>query len=69
MQTIMSTPIVTFQNGTKHLSDRDIGLGALKLYLVVSFPLVVLTFAAWYVVVWLERRKELKIKRAVSQAA
>lgn len=53
----MSTPIVKFQTGTNNIADREIGYGALKLFTVVSVPLMVLTFAAWILVNWLEKRK------------
>jgi hypothetical protein len=53
----MSTPIVTFKSGTKDMADREIGYGALKLFAVISVPLMILTFAAWIMVNWLEKRK------------
>jgi hypothetical protein len=56
----MSTPIVRFKNGTTEMADREIGYGALKLFAVVSVPLMVLTFAAWILVNWLEKRKARK---------
>lgn len=53
----MSTPIITFKDGTMNLSDREIGYGALKLFVVVSGPLMILTFAAWIIVNCVEKRK------------
>lgn len=61
----MSTPIVTFEPGSPKLADRNIAVGALQFYLVVSLPLVLLTFVAWYVVYWRENRKEKQRREAV----
>ena len=55
-QTLMSTsifrPTYTGQFGT------TVESGALKLYIVISLPLVVVTLLAWYGVYWWETRKE-----------
>ena len=56
----MSTPIVRFKNGTTEMADREIGYGALKLFAVISVPLMILTFAAWILVNRLEKRKARK---------
>lgn len=53
----MSTPIVDFEKGSSDLSLENIGVGALKLYLAVSLPLVLLTFIAYWIFKYTERRK------------
>lgn len=60
MQTLMSTPIVHFQNNDDGFSVRNIGFGALKLYLVISLPLVLLTLLAWGIFSLREKRRERK---------
>ena len=56
MQTLMSTDIF---NPTKTgLFGNTIELGALRLYITISLPLVVMTLLAWYAVYWWETRKE-----------
>ena len=57
----MSTPIVNFNQknlDNSEFSMKNIGVGALKLYMVVSVPLVVLTLLAWWAVSFREKRKE-----------
>lgn len=56
----MSTPIITFKSGMNSIADREIGWGALKLYALVSVPLMILTFAAWIFVNLTEKRKARK---------
>lgn len=53
----MSTPIVRFDSIDSGFSLKNVGLGALELYLVVSVPLVFFTFFAWYGVSWWEKRR------------
>lgn len=60
----MSTPVVQFNDDNENLSDRNIGVGALQFYVVVSVPLMLLTFASWYAVHWWERRKEKRRRKA-----
>ena len=60
MQTLMSTPIVEFPHDTSTFSSRNIGTGALDLYLVMSLPLMVLTFVAWGGMSWWYGRAERK---------
>ncbi|GAB7361634.1 hypothetical protein MBLNU230_g1685t1 [Neophaeotheca triangularis] len=58
ISTLMSTPIVTFEPGSAQLKDRVIAVGALQFFVLVSLPLVLLTFVAWYLVYRRENRKE-----------
>ncbi|KAH7123564.1 hypothetical protein B0J11DRAFT_435355 [Dendryphion nanum] len=48
ISTIMSTDIVRFEQG----SDKNVSYGALTLYLTITLPLMVVTFAGWYAVYW-----------------
>jgi hypothetical protein len=59
-QTLMSTPIVRFATGSPSISQSRISAGALSFYCAVSIPLVIFTFAAWWIVYWWEDRKEKK---------
>ena len=62
----MSTDIVQFQGSEPGLEDFQ--LGALKLYIYISVPLMVLTFAAWGVIYKLETWKaEKKKKKAIEK--
>ena len=56
MQTLMSTDI--FKNTDKGRFGDGVDLGALKLYIAISLPLVFITLLAWYGVYWWETRKE-----------
>ena len=56
MQTLMSTDI--FKTTNTGLFGNTVELGALRLYITISLPLVVLTLLAWYSVYWWETRKE-----------
>ena len=62
-QTLMSTPIVNFKTDKSTFGVTNIGLGALKLYLVISLPLVLITLLAWGLFSLHEKRKERKKKR------
>ena len=53
----MSTDIVHW-NQTNGVSSEIFQLGALKVYLAVSLPLMLVTFGVWYVFGWLEKRKQ-----------
>jgi hypothetical protein len=57
-QTLMSTDIIHFQTGSTGKSEKTFQLGALQLFLAISFPLMFLTFAAWYGVYWWVNRKD-----------
>lgn len=59
----MSTPLVDFDDegpSSSTFSWKNVGVGALKLYLAISLPLIFLTFLAWYAVYWWEKRREEK---------
>ena len=56
----MSTPIVNFNTTNSGFSLKNIGIGALELYLLVSMPLVFITFLAWYGVSKWEKRQAKK---------
>lgn len=49
---------MTFEPGSAQLKDRVIAVGALQFFVLVSLPLVLLTFVAWYLVYRRENRKE-----------
>lgn len=48
IQTVMSTPVVHFDPKDTTISLDNIGVAALRLYLAVSLPLIVVTFATWW---------------------
>lgn len=52
VQTIMSTDIVRFQPTRKGKTQKTFQQGALQLYLAITVPLMLFTFAAWYAVKW-----------------
>ena len=54
----MSTDIVKFRINKSGLLENSVQLGALQLYIVVSLPLMLITFLAWYGVYWWVNRKE-----------
>ncbi|KAK3645603.1 hypothetical protein LTR56_009043 [Elasticomyces elasticus] len=62
ISTLMSTPLVTFAEDphASTFSLRNIGVGALGLYLLVSLPLVFFTLLTWYGVHKWEQRRELQ---------
>lgn len=57
-QTLMSTPIVHFNKTNPDFSIKNIGFGALKLYLAASLPLVLITLLAWWAMRVREKRSE-----------
>lgn len=67
-QTLMSTPIVTFEADNKSFSSNNIGQGALQFYVAVSLPLMCLTFFAWYIVHWWESRRAKQHAKAMEDA-
>lgn len=56
ISTLMSTDIFKATNTGQF--DNTVQLGALRLYIAISLPLVVVTMLAWYGVYWWETRKE-----------
>ena len=65
----MSTPIVNFPANSSGFSNRNIGFGALEFYVVISLPLMCLTFAAWYFVYLREKRKEKRTPEETPQGS
>lgn len=63
----MSTDIVHFQTTSSGTSTRTVQLGALRLFIAISLPLMLITFSAWYVVYWWVDRIE-KTKEKDSQS-
>ena len=63
----MSTPIVTFIEGSPSIADSNISVGALGFYCAVSLPLVLLTFVAWYAVYWWENRSDKRRKAKLDE--
>ena len=68
-QTIMSTDIVQYQVTDTGNSQKVVQLGALQLYMAITVPLMLLTFAAWYGVYWWVDRAEDARSREKSQNA
>jgi hypothetical protein len=58
----MSTDIVHWDRNGNGKSHEIFQLSALKVYLVITLPLMVLSFAAWYAVYWWVDRKEKRVK-------
>lgn len=56
----MSTPIVHFDTTRNNFTVANIGFGALKMYLVISLPLVLLTLLVYGVVYIYDRHQEKK---------
>lgn len=56
MQALMSTDVFRATNTGQF--GNTVQLGALRLYVAISLPLVVVTMLAWYSVCWWEKRKE-----------
>lgn len=67
-QTLMSTPIVTFEAGSPSISHGTISAGALGFFVAVSIPLMVVTVLAWWASYWWEDRRERKEQRRLSNA-
>lgn len=59
----MSTDIVTYQASSKGVTHETVSSEALRLYLILSLPLTLATFLAWYGVYWYITWKEEKLKR------
>jgi hypothetical protein len=64
----MSTPIVHFGPNSSGFSSQNIGTGALQFFLVISLPLMCLTFAAWYFVYLRERHRANREELAQEEA-
>ena len=63
----MSTPIIAFDNGSSGTPEnfsltKNVGYGALKLYLAFSLPCVALTFLVWVAVYKWEKRRDAQRK-------
>lgn len=56
MQTIMSTDIVKWESTQE--SGKVFQLGALQLYLAITIPMMLATFAAWWGVYWWVNRRQ-----------
>jgi hypothetical protein len=53
----MSTDIVSFQTTSTGKQEKTVSLGAIEIFLATSLPLMLLTFAAWFVVYrWVNRK-------------
>ena len=58
----MSTDIVQYQVAADGTSHEIFQLGALQLYLAITLPMMLLTFASWYgVYFWVDRKEKAKI--------
>lgn len=58
LQTLMSTPIVTFRSADFSKEHRHVDLDALGLFSAMSIPLLLFTVAVWWVFKWREGRKD-----------
>lgn len=57
----MSTDIVQYQVSADGKSQEIFQLGALQLYLAITLPMMLLTFASWYgVYFWVDRKERAK---------
>ena len=61
----MSTDIVHWDQ-TNGISSQVFQLGALKVYLAVSLPLMLVTFVVWYVFGLLEKRNQKRNKERLA---
>lgn len=52
----MSTDIIKFPS--KQESGQVFQLGALQLWLIITLPLMAITFIAWWLVYWYVNRKQ-----------
>ena len=59
----MSTDIVHWDRNTEGYSQENFQLPALKVYLIITLPLMVVTFASWYGVYWWVDRKDKNAKK------
>ena len=64
-QTIMSTDIVHFQDSNGGPGPEVFQWPALRLYIIISLPLMVVTFAAWGIIYKLESWKAEKKRKKV----
>ncbi|KAF1354717.1 hypothetical protein BDV97DRAFT_88808 [Delphinella strobiligena] len=60
VSTIMSTDIVTWDTNSFNQQEKTVFTGAVKFFLMLTFPLIFATFAAWAGFYWSEKRKERK---------
>ncbi|KIM97239.1 hypothetical protein OIDMADRAFT_130241 [Oidiodendron maius Zn] len=62
ISTIMSTDIIQYQVSADGKSQEVFQLGALQLYLAITLPMMLLTFASWYgVYIWVDRKEKAKV--------
>tara|TARA_R110002060_G_scaffold36937_4_gene47964 strand:+ start:110 stop:319 length:210 start_codon:yes stop_codon:yes gene_type:complete len=54
----MSTDIVKFEINSDGQSREIFQAGALQLFITICFPLMAVTFVAWYGVYWWVNRKD-----------
>lgn len=54
----MSTDIVHFDSTATRGSEKVVSLGAIQLYMTITLPLMLMTFACWYGVYWWVSRKD-----------
>ena len=66
LQTLMSTPIVNFDKNKSDFHIKNIGFGALKLYLAISLPLVLVTLLARWAFSFREDQKERKERQKIA---
>lgn len=54
----MSTDIIRYQTNKEGSSVKVVQSGALRLFLAITLPMMVITFAAWYIVYWWVHNRE-----------
>jgi hypothetical protein len=66
----MSTDIIQFQITETGKSQEVFQLGALQIYLAITVPMMLATFASWYgVYIWVDRKEKAKVRRKKLKAA
>lgn len=55
----MSTDIVRFQGGNGAGTQEVFSLPALKLFLIISLPMMAGTFIAWFAIYWWINRRQI----------
>jgi hypothetical protein len=66
----MSTDIIRFQKGDSGKPERVFSLEALRLFLAITLPLMVVSFLAWGVFYWVTTlREKLRLANAKARGA
>lgn len=69
LQTLMSTDIVQWQTPAPGGLERVVSMGAIKMFLVVTVPFMILTFATAYgFYIWSKRREQREMDRQAAES-